>query len=487
MNLKGISMQILINPDYSFLREKFYHSFSHFKCIYGNIESFFSGVKDAQIKYILPEQTFFQMDKDFLEQIDYIVLFDDEIRNALEDEFISHWEMAGKLYLGDFSQYQIKNCKKMFVEKLGDFTPDLIISFENADKVLEQTFPNAMQITYANGIFKRGCGPVTFSFDPCGNYKFSFLNKFKNELKNFKISPVANDEIEKFKLKFRNLVLKNNDEKKLIEKYRKKFDYLVLLPLQFNEHCAVDCEIGFKTQYDIVNYVLSNIPENIGVIVTEHDHNRFLENGVIEKGGFLKWFKNKYKNLIYLEEKENIAYKSSSLALMPLVDGIINISSTVNIFALLFDKKIISIGKTANDWCKDLQGLENIEDVLVQPKVNKNNLVYWLLTRYFVLVYHLQNGGYFKNFLEKQMNKYQNKEIDFNFYDEYIDIKILLEHILFVANEYYIRKSKWKSFWYDLKIKINNQLNQLRKLYDALRQILRFLIHFFRFFYANIR
>ena len=324
----------------------------------------------------------------------------------------------------------------------------MIFSFEFCDKILEKVYPNALQLSFQGGCFKRGFGPASYVLDPCGAIKFSALNAYKKEIYDLELTEEDNIILENFKRDLRTLFLENNTNKKYFNELRKKFDYLILLPMQFNGHYSTDTENDFSTQYDIVNYVMENIPPNVGVVVTEHDHNRFLEGGVIEQGGFLKWFENKYSNFIFMKDSSGKPLAASSLFLLPFVDAIVNVSSTTVWSALFFDLKIISIGKHNNDFCKDSQGLDNLLETLKTPKKDKNSLIYWMLTNYFIFDFKYYEKDYFYNFLLRKRQKFLKDGINFTFFEKNAELEQVCKHIIECINLSKIQQSKIKYFGY---------------------------------------
>ena len=90
-----------------------------------------------------------------------------------------------------------------------------------------------------------------------------------------------------------------------MKEYRRQFRKILLLPLQFSGFSNIDAEIGFRSQMDVLMYVMDYVPDDIGVIVTCHPDYNILSSS---KNLFL--FK-KYSNIIAFPEIEKIKSKSN--------------------------------------------------------------------------------------------------------------------------------------------------------------------------------
>ncbi len=296
-------MKVLIDSDYFFIRDMYYRSCGHTLNTINILKRFFGEDLLKDFRCVISETVYYQLNEEELSGINPVVIFDRELRDIFEDKFISHNEIVEKFYYGNLTPNNLQDLKALYSRKLEGFVPDLVMQFEYHNKCYDDIFPKAFKLTFQGGLFKRGIGPETYIIDPSGSFKDSSLNIFRDEINNFVISEQQNTLIDNFKRRLSNLIKENTSFiSTLLAPYKEKFDYLVLLPLQMSNHYGFDTETGFKTQYDYLEYVLDNVPKNVGVIVTEHDHGRFLEEGTFGKGGFLEWFENKYENLVYIKE-----------------------------------------------------------------------------------------------------------------------------------------------------------------------------------------
>lgn len=434
--LEGMfSMKILINIEPCSIHDLYVPSLYVYKELQSRL-SFLSD--DNDLRFLISERILFQAEEEHYKLTDnHICIPDIDYRNVFGNKFISHLDISKKLYYGDFSNEDVLRLKEMYRKYFQSWTPDIIISYELYNKAYDYVFPDALKLTYTGGVFKREILPLSIVLDVSGCVGKSFFCKYSEDFKQLNLTQDQNDKINSLKIDFQNIIKENNPIKNILDDYRKKFRYLILLPLQISSHFGFDCECEFKTQWDVVTYVLDNVPDDVGVIVTEHSHSKFLREGKFVKDGFYNWIKKKYSNFIYINPQENM--QASSLYILPEVDGVINVSSTVGLLALMFDKKVISLANNYNDAFKDAQGLENIVEVLEQEKNDsKNPFLYWLLTKYNLYTPQLQNAEYMKSFFEKSLEKYKNGRVDFNFYDENMSFDEVAEFILNTIKENYI-------------------------------------------------
>lgn len=382
-------------------------------------------------KAVVSERVYYQASKEQTDILHPVVIFDHELRKCFDDDFISHKEMLEYFDRGNFSDKIKTLFARLHKEKLTDFEPDIIISIGLYNELYNHTFPNAPHIAWQWGTLKRDTSPTTHAFDPVGYIKDSCFNHFKDEINNLKLSDHQNKIINDFKTNYKALIRKKRPEKlaKIITEYKAKFDYLVLLPLSVDRNNYFALESDFKHQWDLVTYVLDSVPSNVGVIVTEHTAQYFIDlNDAGYASGHLKWFQNKYKNFIYIKELKH--YHATSFWVLPEVDGIISVGTTVPLTATLFDTKIISLSKSCQDEYKDAQGLDDILGVLKFPTKDKNSFIYWTLTHYNFFEKQLGNENFMFEQFNKWVNKYKIKGITFDWFEKINDEKEICDFIL---------------------------------------------------------
>lgn len=359
---------------------------------------------------------------------------------ALDDLNLSRDKIIKSFYTSSVTEQTQKKLKQSFEQLLHGWKPDVIISFEFHNRIFDSIFPGVMQIVYMGGMFKRQIVPPTAVFDPVGSVAFSFLNKYSVQIQGRPVTADERQQIKNLSTDLNALLGYYSPIKKELAVLRNKFDYLLLLCCQFNGSYAYDTECCFPSQWEMVDFVLSQVPPNVGVIVTEHNQSHFLQNG------FLPFFKAKYPHFIYFSQLNR--YEGSSLYALPGVDGIVNVSSTVGPMACLLGKKIFSLSKNYNLPFQDAQGLANVLDVLKTPSRDKSALLRFLLTEYNLYPFEYKNTQFLTDLFENYLIKWRaagNAAAE-DFYTPHLSIAQARDYIL-----NYVMKELWRSYlpkWY---------------------------------------
>src|SRR5262249_33868801 len=92
--------------------------------------------------------------------------------------------------------------------------------------------------------------------------------------------------------------------------------------------------VSYRTQFEYLYDVLAAAPKDVGVIVTEHPS----DEPVLRRSGpnsILDALRRTFPNIIFLDEFRR--YQSSSQFLVPRVDGVWSVSSSVGYQTLLFN------------------------------------------------------------------------------------------------------------------------------------------------------
>ena len=180
-----------------------------------------------------------------------------------------------------------------------------------------------------------------------------------------------------------------------------------------------ESECNFKSQIEYFDYVMNKVPVDCGVIVTGH----FADISVIKD--YVCKNLQKYPNAIIIDKLFKYP-PQTSLYVLPYVDAMVNVCSSLVLKALLCDVKIFSLGKNYNIWCQDFDSLDDFWVKINSTTKDKNNILYWYLTRYDVNTAKFRHKGWLYNFLKKS---YENRHnINFNYFDEIISIEEVIAY-----------------------------------------------------------
>lgn len=366
------------------------------------------------------------------EPVNQMLNFEEDIKRVIftQSELLqpfdwSYLNASLSWYKEDFTPYQLEYYIKLMQDKFEDFIPDIIITFSPAP-FFRKTFTEALVLHMEYSIFSRAPYPQSWYLDPVGMLSKSYINKFKANIEN---TSLTNEEIEllkAFKERCQQLIRTKSPFKDIIATEKTKYDYLLLLPLQFSGYYGFDGNTSLQSQYEYLTYVIENIPSNIGLIVTTHPDYPLLDNATIQ------YLKRKYSNFIFHEEFEN--YHAASQYLIEGVDAVITVSSSVGLQTLLWDKKLITIGECFK-FISDADGIRQIKELLDKDNANKDNVLFWLLSNYAIPEMYFRDPEWFSNFLQVSLNKYRESGVNENFYNKIDENDRLFQNLSFSLDE----------------------------------------------------
>jgi len=356
--------------------------------------------------------------KDKYNFIEFIAIEQRELKSIF-DSFREYSETQYKMEYGS----KLSALNDIIRSKLGDFNPDIIIPTSSTARGLKYLYPNTPILFNENGIFARAPYPTSLYFDCSSGMDESFLLRYKKEIQSFEIGDKEKNFLSEIRNFFDGHLKPFNRFEQIVANLRKKFSILTLLPLQVFHSPMFVTQGGcaFKDQIDYLEYVLNAVGEDVGVIVTEHSLDKILVYEPI-----VTYFRSKYTNFVYLSASG--IYPNSSQFLLRLVDGVITVSSTVGLQALLYQKPLFIASKTSYlNAFSDGSDLSDVGNFIKEKRYkDKDGALYYLLTRYYVLGRYYENSKWFYNFLKRSIKKFSDG-VDFNFYDKIDEEEELLK------------------------------------------------------------
>lgn len=311
-------------------------------------------------------------------------------------------------YQKDYTEEQLHYYIGMMQRKFSEFLPDVIITFSPAP-FFTKAFPSALLLHMELSIFSRPPYPSTWYFDPVGMLASSFIRSFEQEISGYSLNPEERRMVFDFKSECKSLIREKSPFKNILQEEKQKFRYLVLLPLQFSGFYGFDGNSRFKSQYEYITFVLEKTPQSIGVIVTTHPDYSDLDYDVV------KFLRKKYPHFIFHEEFED--YYASSQFILADVDGVITVSSSMGLQAMLHDKKIITLGKCFTPGTSDTDDLSSIGKILGEEKRDRDSLLFWMLTRYSISESFIRDPEWIDAFVRRSLRRFRETGVDSNFYD----------------------------------------------------------------------
>lgn len=325
------------------------------------------------------------------------VIEQDEILSFFLDKKAS--EILTELYQASPNDQKIEGLAQHFFGRLKNFDPDIILSFSPVP-YLQKAFPNALVLHHEYSLFSRPPFPETWYLDPSGNLGHSIMFKHWPALaKSFYWGAEDQAHLAELKQCLQKAISLRNPFRELLAEKKANFRSLVLVPLQFSNFYGFDGLCKFKSQYEFLEEVLRNAPSGVGIVATTHPEYPLLD---CESAAYLE---GKYGNLIWCPEFE--LFQSASQYLFEYVDAILTVSSSVALQALLWDKKIISLGQGFMAPVSDAKTLEGLGKALDAPSQSRDSFVGWILSHYAISARYLRDPQWFDNFLRRSLKSFR--------------------------------------------------------------------------------
>lgn len=217
-----------------------------------------------------------------------------------------------------------------------DFEPDLIIAWETSCEFLRTIYPNVRMLFQMPGFFSH---PPFASMVSINNGLLD--NSFVSDVHDKKNLEREISEIDKFRNHEKHFLRAVSPVRELIKRAREQFDRIILFPLQVDGYFMIDGVLGERgSQFEALVNVLSDLPKDIGLWVTNYK-SRDAQSQVLsyETACYLE---SRFPNLIYYKETDDILYVSQFL--VPDVDGVITISSSLGYQAAFWKKPLLTLG-----------------------------------------------------------------------------------------------------------------------------------------------
>lgn len=258
--------------------------------------------------------------------------------------------------IGNFSEIDllIKEKKKEDIKRIiknatsSKIEPDIVIVWESKCDYLEELFPRAQFIYETPGFFSRPPFPQLISLNRGILDKAQDPDAFPEDaLTNF----------ENLRKDLKEFFYKTSKVNKLISKIKTKFKKVILFPLQIDGYFMVDSQTGGMSQLELILQYLEIIPEEIALLVTDYKSKDISSNVLNEQN--LKLIRSEHKNFIYSDEIN--AEFCVSQQILPFIDGVITISSSVGLQAAFWELPIYCIG---NNYVSKFNSVKNINELI---------------------------------------------------------------------------------------------------------------------------
>ena len=282
------------------------------------------------------------------------------------------------------------------------FEPDIIIGFAGQANYLARLWPSALRLHIERGHFGRDPYPFSMYFDHVGTHARSAVARAGG----LKLAYPLTSDGRTLVSAFRSQMAAAFDglDPFRTQALRKRFDRLCLLPLQVSNEFSFDGLVNYRTQFEYLYDVLAAAPKDVAVIVTEHPNG----DPVLRRSGScanIDMLRRTFPNIVFLDEFRQC--QSPSQLLVPRVDGVWTVSSSVGYQALLFSRLLGSPSSTELSNVADATTLEDFFARLGHRRstnVDADNFLAWLLERYLVPASLLTDGRWFHDYLQRRLD-----------------------------------------------------------------------------------
>ena len=285
--------------------------------------------------------------------------------------------------------------------------PDLILQFGHHAPYLLSAFKNSPLINFREGGFTRKPFQSTWRFESgkylvgSGRYGDSYCRLKNNNAK----SP--NNTVDYIRSDSFAALERINPFKIKLNQWKEKYQRLVLLPLQASGFVSFDVLCEYESQYHYLIDVLEKLPNDVGIIVTEHPHYPVLTKKIYDH------LSAEYPNLIY-EDNFHLT-ENVSFFFTPHVHAVISVSSTVFWQAALMGKICCGLGTGEFSRLADTSSIYGLNQLLRNDDLSPfryDSLIYERLTQNWVPEPLMMNPEFLEKWLKNLCSeKYPKPDI----------------------------------------------------------------------------
>ena len=289
-------------------------------------------------------------------------------QKELKKNFNNYHDASLAWFNQEYTDEHVKTMSKVIKKTLGNYIPDVIIVYESSAPFFKKIFPKTLILNNMLGIFSREPFPEMSILEPVGIYKNSFINtRLSSKLSKFNLDKDEKKALSEVQEKYKQVIL---EQTPFDYQIRNGFSKVILLPLQVSKYFAYSAnlpsKLNIENQYDLMISILNSLPSNIGIIVTEHG----AENNVITTSNYSS-LKEQYPNLIIIQDIKQLKWGSQYL--LPYVDAVISVSSSVALQAFFWNKTVISYGDCFK-MISDNNGKVDIDSLLISLSKHKDSI-----------------------------------------------------------------------------------------------------------------
>ncbi|AUV32489.1 hypothetical protein C2U48_18300 [Escherichia coli] len=303
----------------------------------------------------------------------------------------------------EYRENEINRIKTLISDRVHvNYSPDIIIAWETPVSYFEQIYPNAKIIYQMPGFFSRPpfANLISFSHKLCDYPKITPEKPMESDL-------ITLNEMRLRDYKFFNEI---NPTSKELTRLKNNFDKIILFPLQVDNYFMVNSVTGAASnQFDLLSSLLSHIPTNIAILVTNYKSKDTQSSTLNEQT--IKYLKKKYPNFVFFTSFDSIPNVSQFL--VSAVDGVITISSSVGYQASYWKKPLFTLGEShISEFATSTSLEEFVAQVKDSKEIERDSKIIDILSRRHVPASFTKSPGYLKWIEEYSENGFFTKWSD---------------------------------------------------------------------------
>lgn len=271
---------------------------------------------------------------------------------------------------------------------------DVVIAWETPSNLFRDLYPQARIVHQMPGFLSRVPFPELFTLDAEGLFHESMLTRRLDEIRRLAPDPRALALLDGVRTETLGFIAANTPFTRAGLDPHGQFSRLVLLPLQVTEQYAFQADSGYESQMALLLDVLGSVPAHIGIVVSQYVSASSAERVLdIERHQQLK---AAYPNLIFdpaFDRLDNV-----SQYLLPAVDAVITVSSSLGMQALLCGKPLITLGDSHLRGLATHASLAAYADAVAgggEPAVDADRVLAWILAHHQPLAAKVLHDGEF--------------------------------------------------------------------------------------------
>lgn len=313
-------------------------------------------------------------------------------------------EVASAWYNKQTADINLSDMGVLVKGRLGDFIPTCCITFSPAP-FLKRAWQGVHVLHMELGFLSRPPFPTTVYFDPFGMFSDSALVHFADELRQRIPSDGEKHLLQEIRGHFCNFSTEQpNPLTEVVTNFLEKFDSAILLALQFSNYYAYNANAKFPDQYDMLVHTLESVPRNVAVLVCEHPEHSVLNPQTTA------YLRKRYQNFVWHPLFGQIY--GASYYLMPFVQAVVTVSSSVGLQALLWKKKLAVLGTSHLSSVCDTNEVAELPTLLNNDwPEEKERILCWLLSSFHLPFEALLESGrlsqYFKDLSRKDLPMFE--------------------------------------------------------------------------------